>query len=515
MPLNQFSAPAFVQDFKPEQVRAWSSLVDFWIKREVKLLKGDDQNKPVLFFNELTDPVPEDAPVKPIPWDGFPRSLKLRFQGDALWEAAKPLRSVAASAGGRLFAIREGTPVEVDYGYRNQDEYLEWLETPGEQPGSIKKITFTCESPEYWTFIAGGTKALVNEEDLPLVTEVVEGDHDLLLELYRRYVSPDVQLEDLRYPHDVRLLVSEDGQPKVYAWAERGDYNPYNKWNTTHGIMHLTHPANTLRAEINIAARATVLRKNRQGDRVEDAVKLICCSGYGGVNRSSDPTIGSVVNDLARQGLSVTLRDPVGLYINEIDKQAFEGPQAQDVSDAWTIVDNRGREGMILRAEFRVPEGRGFDVHQVLVDGEAIRFGGQVANKIGMVLTGKAHNFNLPALRLEACRNHCCTSPTNRDLLVILEPNEKCKDLEPKDRWAETFDDLIPAAAPPVAPGPQTDVELVPDRFDEARFAMGSSLADEAAADETKDMLLSEAPKRVTVGGTRNERDGIRSHDKE
>lgn len=414
--------------------------------------------------------------------------------------------------------------MEVDYGYRNQDEYLEWFETPGGQPGSIKKITFTCESPEYWTFVAGGTKALVREEDLPLVAEVVEGDHDLLLKLYRRYVSTDAQLEELLYPHDVKLLVREDGENKVYAWAARGDYNPYNKWNTTHGIMHLTHPANTLRAEINLAARGTVLRKNTQGSPVEDAVKLICCSGYGGVNRSSDPTIGSVVNELARQGLSVTLRDPVGLYINEIDKQAFEGPQGQDVSDAWTIVDNRGREGMILRAEFSVPEGRGFDVHQVLVDGEPIKFGGQVANKIGMVLTGKAHNFNLPAPPLEGCRNHCCTSPTNLDLLVILEPNEKCKDLKPKNRWAETFDDLIPTAAPPVAPVPLTDVELVPDEFDEARFAVASSegrpavassLADKAAPDETKGMLLSETPRRLTVGGTRNERAGIRPDDKE
>ena len=34
----------------------------------------------------------------------------------------------------------------------------------------------------------------------------------------------------------------------------KGTYNPYNRWNTTDGIMHLTHPANTLSAEIKLGA---------------------------------------------------------------------------------------------------------------------------------------------------------------------------------------------------------------------------------------------------------------------
>jgi hypothetical protein len=50
-----------------------------------------------------------------------------------------------------------------------------------------------------------------------------------------------------------------------------GRYFPYNKWNTTHGALHLIHPANTLNAEIFIAADATVLRKNSDGDLITDA----------------------------------------------------------------------------------------------------------------------------------------------------------------------------------------------------------------------------------------------------
>ena len=514
MPLTTFSAPGFLQDFSPAQARAWSSLVDFWLNREIKNLKGGDANKPVHFFNELREPVPDGAAEQPIPWDGFPRALKLQFDGDELWEAAQPLRSHAARSGGILFSVIDGAPVQVDFGYRNQDEYLEWRETPGDQPGSISKITFTCESPEYWTFIAGGTRALVREEDLPEIAETVEGDPDMLLRLYRKYVSPDVQVEDLYHQHEVRLFVREDGEDMVFLWARQGSYNPYNKWNTTDGIMHLTHPANTLRAEINLAARGTVLRKNVQGELITDEVKLICCSGYGAPNRFSDPSIGSEVNSLSRGGASVTLRDPVGLYINRIDKAAFEGPNEVDVSDAWSIVDNRGAEGMILRAEFGIPEGRGFTVDQVLVDGQRIKFGGQAADKIGMVLTGKAHDFNLPELPTEACTHHCCTSPFNADLLTVLEKNQECRKLPPEDRWAETFGDLIPAPAPPQERAASSKAEVVTDRFDHSRFAE-TGRAGAAFGSEEAQYLLSKTPGQLPGGGTRNEGDDRRAGAKE
>ena len=47
--------------------------------------------------------------------------------------------------------------------------------------------------------------------------------------------------------HDVVVKGDQDN-PEVYAL--RGQYNRLNKWNTTHGAMHLTHPANNLFAEI-------------------------------------------------------------------------------------------------------------------------------------------------------------------------------------------------------------------------------------------------------------------------
>jgi hypothetical protein len=70
-------------------------------------------------------------------------------------------------------------------------------------------------------------------------------------------------------------------------------YNPANPWNissTTGTITHLIQPNNTLAAEIDIAAQATVIREI-DGDLVTESDRLIRCSGYGNPGRNSDPTV--------------------------------------------------------------------------------------------------------------------------------------------------------------------------------------------------------------------------------
>ena len=66
--------------------------------------------------------------------------------------------------------------------------------------------------------------------------------------------------------------------------------------------MHLTQRANTLGAEINLAARATVLRRDHAGNRITDARRLISSSAFGSPDRSSDPNISQGVN-LAEEAL--------------------------------------------------------------------------------------------------------------------------------------------------------------------------------------------------------------------
>jgi hypothetical protein len=51
-------------------------------------------------------------------------------------------------------------------------------------------------------------------------------------------------------------------------------------------------PANTLGAEVDLGALATVLRKRKDGTPITDSDELIKCSNYGNKDRNSDPTVG-------------------------------------------------------------------------------------------------------------------------------------------------------------------------------------------------------------------------------
>src|SRR4030095_2649892 len=94
--------------------------------------------------------------------------------------------------------------------------------------------------------------------------------------------------------------------PEILSPTDR--YLPRNSLNMTHAI-HLIQRNNTLEAEINIAAQATIIRRQGTTDPIVDANDLINCSGFGQAERHSDPHIGDVVNGEARQGKSITLQD--------------------------------------------------------------------------------------------------------------------------------------------------------------------------------------------------------------
>ena len=145
--------------------------------------------------------------------------------------------------------------------------------------GNINKVAFTSEPPEYYFALFGGSCEGYD----------FKGDPRVVLDLYRQYVSPEVHLKDLISPYDLPSLD-----------IHKGFYNPYNKWNTSHGIMHLCSPPNTLTAEIRLGGDASVVRKSIQGRLLVESDALISAAAYGGPDRNSDPTIGGTVNALAR-----------------------------------------------------------------------------------------------------------------------------------------------------------------------------------------------------------------------
>jgi hypothetical protein len=180
-----------------------------------------------------------------VTWNAFPKELLVRFgraralvEADRLWpmeayhsedyDPAKPGQAVL-DASSRSW-------------YRPHDEYCEWHVDREPATGRIRKVTFTSEPPEYWQAIFGG--------EVPIDTGVsyrFTGNPEIVLDLYRTLVSPEVRVEDLVFSE-----TTQDGK--------RGDYNFYNKWNSTHGIAHLAAPPNSLSAEAKLGADATVLR---------------------------------------------------------------------------------------------------------------------------------------------------------------------------------------------------------------------------------------------------------------
>jgi hypothetical protein len=345
-----FDPPANLTDFEaiPEQPEAWhalvSALTDAAIERAENLVgRGHCQ-----YYNPAARDPGGQLAERVITWNGFPKTLYEDRTEPEAWQAAEELAQ---------FRYR-GRNVKA----RRQDEYLEWF-SHRDGDGRIVAVDFTCEGPEYWHSLAEGYPDSVEPE---AGWPAASGDPDALVDLYRRHVSANVGRDDL---------------------FAGGRYNPYNAWNTERGAMHLTHPSNTLSAEIFLAGDATVLRE-REGQVLEDDDELIECAAYGDPARASDPTIGGAVNSLARAGALITLKNPVGLYIDSLDTTGWTKPDGSEVGDYWQVV--RGTPEATVRARYEVPESEGFAVGDIQIGGEPIRWAGQIAERITMKLAGQA-----------------------------------------------------------------------------------------------------------------------------
>lgn len=414
-----FDPPAFMTDFTPAQRQTWDRLVTAFFDSSLKELRKDvtkAQGNPAHLIPQFFDPTSTDISdmiVQPIMWNAFPKELLVRFgrehaliEADRLWPLTAygpQIREYYDSETPGAFI--SASSVLSDTFYRPQVEYCEWHVTQHPKTNQITCVTFTSEPPEYWQAMFGDR---FNPD---------EGEQDVLfpdgreqvLARYREMVSPDVQLEDLIAPMTIEL-----GSELL---VKKGSYNPYNKWNTTHGIVHLCAPPNSLSAEIQLGAEATLRRVDGSGDPITNPDALICCAAFGGVNRNSDPTIGSTVNALARLGAMVTLVNPVGLYMDHIDLSGWETPDHSEAQRYVTIA--RGLPGMIERLVVEVPLERGFTVSDIRIGGVPIAYGGQIAECITVKLVGGARQIgSVKDNVLLRCIQRCYLDPTNASELA-------------------------------------------------------------------------------------------------
>jgi hypothetical protein len=277
-------------------------------------------------FGQLYDPTrvdtPADAKAVRVTWAGSPNKLR-QTHGDPVdrWRIADSQRS-------------------------EQDEYCEWgVEKSG---GKITRVTFTTEAPEYYEFLA-------------------RHDRDRLLALYRELVGPQVAMSDL---------------------TVGGSYRPVNRWNPPEPAkgraVHLTQENNTLGAAIALVAAATVQRE-RDGVPVTTKEALAGCSGLGNPFRNSDPQIAAVVNGAAGTGASITLQDPIGLYLDRLVTTGMTTPDGAKPAAFWKI--ERGTPEHAVRASFAVPKQRGYAVGDIRIGGRPIRFGAQIADRVRVRIT--------------------------------------------------------------------------------------------------------------------------------
>ncbi len=329
--LNRFDPPAGINDFSTEQQRKdWSRIVSEFFEEGVDFNKGFVGADRAQFYHPLVTSTdnPHDEPC--IDWPAFPKLVKDRFPGNAM----------------KAFETAETGPnARQDF----QDEYLEW-HVVRNAANKITRVSFTCETTQYYEFLA-------------------DTDPAKLLVTYKSLVDPahaaDVKIQD--------LIVNNR-------------YRPENRWNTQFGAVHLIQPNNNLFAEVLIAAQACILRHDNNGTPITDSTGLIRCARFGEEGRASDPKIGAQVNAKAREGDAISLRNPVALYITRFSNDGFNR-NGTPVPIFWKLVRGTpapaGEDvGMGLHLVYEVPANAGFVVGDLRIGNEPIRFGGQLAENV-------------------------------------------------------------------------------------------------------------------------------------
>jgi hypothetical protein len=413
----RYDPPASQNDFlgnpkENEFLQDWSKLIEDYFRSEIEGLRQDLKQDP-LFFSEVDRPLDSSVPMASVPWNGFPRNIQLFANNDR----AKQFQDVEIRKEERsrpLGFTDKTLKEEIKQPYRQQDEYLEWVSI--QKGGRVVKYAFTAEAPEYWEFLA-------------------EKDPNVVLALYEQFTGRKVDWDEISWDRDV--WNKRNGRPvQIY---KVGDYNPYNVVNLEECAAHLTHPANTLGAEIDLAARATVQRSDASGNLVSERRRLACCSNFGDPNRNSDPQIGATVNQSVRGGISLTLANPVGLYIQRFDSSRVADKDGNAIPDWWKII--RGKDGRVLRAEFGPPETSQLTLDDVRVSSDPLTSGGQLAELITMVIYARAESRGIPEPTILSCENRCCVkkgSAPDRSFLDQVEINNPCN----IDGWVTAFPEL-------------------------------------------------------------------------
>lgn len=311
------------------------------------------------------------------PWPAFPRAVTRRGpwaefphhpedpQGNH--RAAEHLGDEDHRAG--VFEDKDGNILDLPARDR-QDEYLEWA-ARRDGNGKLARLVFVAEGYDYYS-------------------ELFKHDEAKVVDLYRAFTGiGSITADDLRAPRGIfRRLANGRG----YQVAEEGGFNPRNRYNVDPGIVHLSHRANSLGAEVNLAGVSGILRLKADGSVLSgtDPEELLCCCQGGNPNRNSDPLISAQAYAQVKDGYRYTLANPVGLYIAGADHDRVQTKHGDPLTnDWWTEVrgdgfrkpeDTASKDSRVLRLELAPPAGSNLTLEDLEVDGAPVRFAGQLAS---------------------------------------------------------------------------------------------------------------------------------------
>jgi len=274
-------------------------------------------------------------------------------------------------------------------------------------------------------------------------------DHDegRVLELYKEFTGlSELKVDDLRAPEGIyRRRI--DGRTETVA--EPGAFNPRNRYNINPGIVHLSHRANSLGAEVNLAGVSGIARKKLSGDTLDgsDAEQLLCCNQGGNPNRNSDPLISQQAYRQVLNKYRYTLSNPVGLYIASIEEKGLLLPdnKTQVPREWWREVRGAGiwdaGESRVLRLELSIPASEKLTISDLLIGGQPVKFAGQIAEllNVHLYVTRWLRDFVGPTVK---CDGTCCIEIGTERL--VPDAKGQCA-----GAFELKFPDLVPVPAAP------------------------------------------------------------------
>jgi hypothetical protein len=246
---------------------------------------------------------------------------------EAFDELAAGVAPGTATINWKAFPVTaQATPAGIDGDrFQFQDEYVEWR-VERKSDGSLARVTFTTEFPEYFQALAQVGADRLKEE----VARLHPGANPTDKELFGGGFNPATATRQARANQFRRNL-------------------PRNPWNNgEQDILCLTLGANNMFALFSLLGVCGVPRPDlNPGD--------VCANSEGACvpNRNSDPSVCIAAQNLARADRSFCPQDPCGIRILDLDRagQWTVDGQAVDINDEaanrgiWKVMRN-GRRGV-------------------------------------------------------------------------------------------------------------------------------------------------------------------------